>query len=57
MEVAPEEAKRFDAPAGFRAAVAAAIRPGSVVIVTPESLRTGSSGTSATVFEDDKSQQ
>lgn len=54
MEVAPEEAKRFEAPAGFRAAVAAAIRPGSVVIVTPESLKAGSSGSSATVFEDDK---
>jgi hypothetical protein len=57
MEVAPEEAKRFDAPAGFRTALAAAIRPGSVVIVTPESLKAGSSGTSATVFEEDKSQQ
>jgi len=53
MEVAPEEAKRFDAPVGFRTALAAAIRPGSVVIVTPESLKAGSSGEAATVFEDD----
>ena len=56
MEVAPEEAKRFEAPEGFRAAVAAAIRPGSVVVVTPESLKAGSSGSSATVFEDEKNE-
>src|SRR4030095_1098349 len=37
MEVAPNEADRFDAPAGFRNALAAAVRPGTVVIVTPES--------------------
>ena len=53
MEVAPEEAKRFDAPVGFRSAVAAAIRPGSVVIVTPESLTAGSTGRSQTVIDND----
>ena len=52
MEVGPEELKRFDAPVAFRSAIAAAVRPGSVVIVTPESLTTGSMGRSQTVFED-----
>ena len=54
MEVGPEELKRFDAPVAFRAAVAAAVRPGSVVIVTPESLKAGSPGKSQAVFEDDR---
>ena len=53
MEVGPEELKRFDAPVAFRSAIAAAVRPGSVVIVTPESLTSGSTGRSQTVFEDD----
>lgn len=53
MEVGPEELKRFDTPTGFRAAVAAAVRPGSVVIVTPESLKSGSPGKSQAVFEDE----
>jgi hypothetical protein len=51
MEVAPSEADRFDVPANFRAAVAAAVRPGTVIIVTPASLKSGSPGMSATVFE------
>ena len=55
MEVGPEELKRFDAPVGFRSAVAAAVRPGSVVIVTPEPLKAGSPGKSQTVFEDEGS--
>ena len=54
MEVGPEELKRFDAPVAFRSAVAAAVRPGSVVIVTPESLKAGSPGKSQAVFEDDR---
>ena len=53
MEVGPEELKRFDAPVSFRSAIAAAVRPGSVVIVTPESLTAGSTGRSQTVFEDE----
>ena len=55
MEVGPEELKRFDAPTAFRAAVASAVRPGSVVIVTPEPLKAGSPGKSQTVFEDEAS--
>ena len=54
MEVAPNEADRFDAPAGFRNALAAAVRPGTVVIVTPESIKSGSPGMSATVLESEK---
>ena len=54
MEVGPEEAKRFDAPAAFRSAVAAAVRPGSVVVVTSEPLKAGSPGKSQTVFEDER---
>jgi L,D-transpeptidase catalytic domain len=54
MEVASEEAKRFDSPAGFRAAVAAAAKPGSVVIVTPDSLKQGSPGKQQMVLEDEK---
>jgi len=49
-----EELDRFDAPASFRAAVAAAVRPGSVVIVTPASLKAGSPGMSATILEGEK---
>ena len=51
MEVGAGEQKRFDAPEAFRAALAAAVRPGSVVIVTPEPLKAGSAGKSQTVFE------
>ena len=52
-EVAPGEGKRFEIPAKFRYDVATVLQPGSVVIVTPESLRAGSTGTSATVIEDE----
>ena len=54
MEVGPKEMDRFDAPTSFRTAVAAAVRPGTVVIVTPQSIKAGSSGMSATVFESEK---
>ena len=56
MEVAPGEGKRFEAPIKFRYDVATVLRPGSVVIVTPESLRAGSTGSSATVIEEDSAQ-
>ena len=56
MEVTAEEGKRFEAPAKFRYDVATVLRPGSVVIVTPESLRAGSTGSSATVIEEDPAQ-
>jgi hypothetical protein len=53
MSVGAGEGKRFEAPAQFRYDVATVLRPGSVVIVTPESLRAGSTGTSATVIDSD----
>lgn len=52
MEVTEDEGKNFQAPASFRQAVATVLRPGSVVIVTPESLGAGSPGKDLTVFED-----
>lgn len=53
MEVAPQEGKRFEVPAKFRYDVATVLRPGSVVIVTPETIRAGSTGSPATIIEDD----
>ena len=57
MEAGPDEGKGFEAPAGFRQAVAAAVRPGSVVVVTPQSLKAGSPGQELTVIEDDPNAQ
>lgn len=53
MEVGREEGKRFEAPAQFRYDVGAVLRPGSVVIVTPDSLSAGSTGRSQMVMEED----
>jgi hypothetical protein len=53
MDVSAQEKGRFEAPAEFRRAVAAALRPGSVVIVTPESLTAGSPGRAQTVIDSD----
>lgn len=53
MDAPLDEGRRFDAPVGFRRAVATAVRPGSVVIVTPESLQAGSPGRQQTVIEAD----
>jgi hypothetical protein len=53
MDVSAEEKGRFDTPVAFRRDVAAALRPGSVVIVTPESLRAGSTGRAQTVIDND----
>ena len=55
MDVSAGEGKRFEAPSRFRYALSAILRPGSVVIVTPESLRAGSTGSSATVLEAEES--
>ena len=43
--------KQFDAPAGFRDSVLRSLRPGSVVVVTPKTLRAGGPGTPQTVIE------
>jgi hypothetical protein len=53
MDVSPEEAKKFDAPTIFRQQLMNILTPGSVVIVTPQSLKSGSTGDSATVIESD----
>ena len=53
MEVTAEEKGRFEAPVAFRRDVAAALRPGSVIIVTPDSLTAGSTGRSQTVIDND----
>ena len=52
MEVSSGEGKRFEAPVMFRHSVATVLRPGSVVIVTPESLSAGSTGRAQTVIEE-----
>jgi hypothetical protein len=53
MEVSPGEGDRFDIPWDFRHAVQTALRPGSIIIVTPQSLRAGSTGSSLTVIENE----
>jgi len=45
------EVEHFDAPASFRHALHTVLRPGSVVVVTPASLRSGGPGTRETVIE------
>ena len=47
----PNESEHFDAPTGFRRAVHSALKPGSIVAVTPASLKSGLPGTHETVFE------
>jgi hypothetical protein len=47
----PNEFEHFDAPTDFRRAVHTVLRPGSIVIVTPATLRSGMPGTRETVFE------
>jgi hypothetical protein len=54
MEVSPGEGDRFDAPWDFRHNVQTVLRPGSIVIVTPQSLQAGSSGSAVTVIEDEE---
>ena len=54
MEVSAEEGKRFEAPMMFRHSIATVLRPGSVVIVTPESLGKASTGRGQTVIEEEE---
>jgi len=54
MEVPPGEGDRFDAPWDFRHNVQTVLRPGSIVIVTPQSLGAGSPGSSLTVIENEE---
>ena len=50
-EIGAEEGGRFGAPARFRRLVNDILKPGSVVIVTPQSLTAASAGESVTVIE------
>jgi hypothetical protein len=50
MRLGVHEGEHFDAPAKFRHDVQSVMRPGSVVIVTPASLRSGGPGTGETVL-------
>ena len=54
MTVVPGEGERFDVPWDFKHNVQTVLRPGSIIIVTPQSLKAGSSGTSATVIENEE---
>jgi len=47
----PHEAEHFDAPTNFRHALHTVLRPGSIVVVTPATLRAGGPGTRETVFD------
>ena len=47
----PNESEHIDAPTDFRRAVHSVLRPGSIVVVTPASLRSGLPGTRETVFD------
>lgn len=53
MTVSQDEGKRFEAPTQFRQDLLAMLRPGSVVIITPQSLASGSTGRAQEVIETD----
>ncbi|MBX7499849.1 L,D-transpeptidase family protein [Qipengyuania mesophila] len=50
-EIGADEADRFLAPTAFRSAVNDILKPGTVVIVTPQSLAAASAGENVTVIE------
>jgi hypothetical protein len=52
VPVAPSEWQRFHAPESFRRAVAAIVGPGTTVVVTPDSLHSGSVAQPLTVIDD-----
>ena len=53
MEVDRSEGEKFETPAAFRAEVRKIVRPGSVIIVTPHSLRATSTGRPQMVIEEE----
>lgn len=53
MEVPAGEVGRFQIPDGFREAVIPVLRPGSIIVVTPEPLRSGNAGAPVVVIEDE----
>ena len=54
IEVPADEKDRFETPYEFRRVVAASLKLGSVIIVTPEPLSAGSPGREQTVIDDDQ---
>ena len=52
MDAGPEVKDQFEAPYAFRQAVAASMKLGSVIIVTPENLTAGSPGREQTIIDD-----
>jgi hypothetical protein len=53
MDVSQAEKDQFEAPFAFRQAVAASLKLGSVIIVTPERLSAGSPGRQQTVMDEE----
>jgi hypothetical protein len=47
----PNESEHFDAPTAFRRELHTVLRPGSIVVVTPATLKSGLPGTHETVFD------
>ncbi|QIK78670.1 L,D-transpeptidase family protein [Sphingomonas piscis] len=52
--VSRQEWQRFAAAPAFKKAVASVLQPGTTIVVTPDSLKAGSTGTSLTVLEGDR---
>ena len=50
-QVPREEWQRFKAPESFRRSVADILEPGTTIVVTPDSLKEGATGTGLTVIE------
>ena len=55
MDVGAGESQEFDMPSGFRSVVRDVLKPGSTIIVTPESLGAGSPAAPLMVIENDAS--
>jgi hypothetical protein len=53
VNVPPGEWRRFKAPAEFRSAVARIVEPGTTVVVTADSLKSGGAAQPLTVIDDD----
>ena len=51
MKAGAHEAEHFDAPTRFREDLHTVLRPGSIVVVTPATLRSGGPGTRETVMD------
>lgn len=51
------EWQRFKAAPEFKRAVASVLQPGTTIVVTPDSLQAGATGTNLTVLEDDTAEK